>query len=102
MNTNDNLPTYEIAETAIRLRKLRELKKIKQSDAAAQLGMDRKSLGAIEHGRTGCSVDTFIGMSELYEVSLDYLIKGKDTDSKVLGEYLDQMIACLQAYRNTL
>ena len=102
MKTSEVRNTYNISETARRLRELREMKKIKQSDAAAQLGMDRKSLGAIEHGRTGCSVDTFIGMAELYEVSLDYLIKGKDTDGKVLGAHLDQMIACLQEYRNTL
>ena len=102
MKNQKAITTYNISEAAERMRKLRELKKLKQNEVAALLGIDRKSLGAIEHGRKGCSVDTFIGMSELYDVSLDYLIKGKDTDGKVLTEHLDRMIACLQAYRDTL
>ena len=102
MKTNTVHSTYDISATAIRLRRLREQKQLKQSEAAARLGIDRKSLGAIEHGRTGCSLDTFIGMSEIYDVSLDYLITGKDCGGKVLRERLDEMIVWLQEYRSTL
>ena len=40
---------------------------------ASRLGIERKSLRAIECGENGCSIDLFIRMSEIYGGSLDYL-----------------------------
>ena len=69
MKTTEVHNTYNIS-TANRLKDLRTLRKLKQGDVAFRLGITGKSLGAIEHGRKGCSVDTFIGMSEICGVSL--------------------------------
>lgn len=48
-----------------------------QEKAAAALNIDRSFYNRIESGKKGSSIDLFIQLSDLFHVSLDYLIMGK-------------------------
>ena len=102
MKTSEVHNTYNITETARRLRELRALQKLKQGEAASRLGIERKSLSGIECGEKGCSIDLFIRMSEIYGVSLDYLVLGKDTLTDDPRKALTNVIRQLEQLRNTL
>ena len=102
MKTSEVHNTYNITETARRLRELRALQNLKQGEAASRLGIERKSLSAIECGEKGCSIDLFIRMSEIYEVSLDYLVLGKDTLTDNPRKALTNVIRQLEQLRKTL
>lgn len=56
------------------------------------LNIDRSFLSRIENGSKGCSVDLFVRLSELYHVSLDYLVLGRSSDQVLLKENLEEVI----------
>ena len=60
--------------TARRYRLARKLKKITLTAAAKELGVSQPTLSAWEGERKNPSVDSLIQMSELYGVSVDYLL----------------------------
>ena len=96
------MKTYNIEETASRIRDLREAHGYKQEQAADLLSVDRRHIARIEAGTRGCSLDMLIRLSELYDVSLDYLVFGKDTDAKVLKSKLDAFMAQIAALRDSI
>ena len=63
-----------------------------QETAAELLDIDRSYMSRIENGSKGCSVDLLIRLSELYHVSLDYLILGRAADQASLKENLEKVI----------
>lgn len=71
---------YDIKATAERIKELRTARNYTQERLADELGIDRSFLSRIEGGRKGCSVDMFINLAEIFEVSLDYLILGKQKE----------------------
>ncbi len=48
-----------------------------QEKAANALNIDQSYYARIESGKKGCSVDLFVQLSDLFVVSLDYLILGR-------------------------
>ena len=94
--------TYNIRETASRIRNLRKIHRYTQEQAAELLGIDRRTLGNIETAQKGCSVDLFIRITELYKVSLDYLLLGKDIDRGNLKTNLEHIIQELSDLQDTL
>jgi transcriptional regulator with XRE-family HTH domain len=93
---------YNVKETASRIRDLRIENGYTQTDAAAQMHIDRRTLGNAETGKRGCSVDLLIRISELYSVSLDYLVLGRDVDGKQVKSALCSVIEQLSALRDKL
>ncbi|MEK4788348.1 helix-turn-helix transcriptional regulator [Bacillus pumilus] len=69
-----------------RLRKARIKKKYTQNDMAQFLGMTSQGYGKYETGKSDPDVDTLVKLSTLLDVSLDYLIKGVETD------YIDDLL----------
>ena len=65
---------YDIKQSGLRIRQLRLKSGFTQEKIAEALGVDRSFYSRIESGKKGCSVDLLIQFSELYHVSLDYLI----------------------------
>ena len=55
-------------------KKARQIKKIKVSDAAEQLGVSQPALSSWESGRKSPTLDNLEKMVELYGVSADYLL----------------------------
>ena len=83
---------YNILEAAARIRTLRDTHGYTQEQAAELLNIDRSFLSRIENGSKGCSVDLFVRLSELYHVSLDYLVLGRSSDQVLLKENLKKVI----------
>ena len=69
--------TYNTKMSGNRIRQLRIKSGLTQEKVANALGIDQSFYGRIETGKKGCSVDLFIQLSILFDVSLDYLILGK-------------------------
>ena len=96
---------YDIKTDGERIRQLRIQNQYTQETLAKKLNIDRSLLSHIETGKRGCTVDIFIQLSELFDVSLDLLILGKDHDSKNNErpkQELAQLINHLEAFRNGL
>ena len=68
---------YNMAQSGERIRQLRIEKGLTQESVASVLNIDRSFYSRIETGKSGCAVDLFVQLSELFNVSLDYLILGK-------------------------
>ena len=83
---------YNVSEVAARIRGLRNSHGFTQEKAAQLLDIDRSFMSRIENGSKGCSVDLLIRLSELYHVSLDYLILGRAADQVSLKENLEKVI----------
>lgn len=79
---------YDMKKSGARIRQLRTESGLTQEKAAESLNIDRSFYSRIESGKKGCSVDLFIELSELFQVSLDYLVLGKYSD--ILPECADK------------
>ena len=64
------------------LKALRKKESLKQKDLADNLNVDRSAIANYERGDRTPSLETLIIIANTFEVSLDYLIKGKSLDYK--------------------
>lgn len=64
-----------------RILQLRTEKKWKQSDLAEKLGIHQKQVSAYERGANLPSTETLIKLSEIFDVSLDYLVFESKSDT---------------------
>ena len=96
------MKTYNIKETADRIRKLRVSHGYTQEKVACLLGSDRRSLSHIENGSRGCSLDMLIRISALYKVPMDYLLFGRKGDSEMIKIGIDMAISYLSTLRDNL
>lgn len=94
---------YDIKQSGDRIRQLRLKSGLTQEQTAEKLNIDRSFYGRVESGRSGCSVDLLVQLSELFEVSLDYLILGrysvatfKGNEKSLLKEDIDKAINQLE------
>ena len=93
---------YNIDEAAKRIQNARKKSGYTQEQAAEVLNVDRTSIGRIERGAMACSVDMFIKFAELYDVTLDYLIVGKESERNQFEAELDTVIAQLTEMKRNL
>lgn len=63
--------------------------KLTQEFAAQELGVSRQTISNWENGKTYPDIVSVIRMSELYRVSLDHLLKGKE--EKPMDDYMDYL-----------
>lgn len=68
---------YDMKQSGERIRQLRKQTGYTQEQLAHVLNIDRSYYSRIESGKNGCSVDLLVRLSELFEVSLDYLVLGE-------------------------
>ena len=78
-----------------RIRELRIMKGITQEQLAEVLGLGVDHIGRIEIGRRGCSIDLLIELSNYFDVSLDYLVLGKDHSTTIAKRIVRWMIQIL-------
>lgn len=71
-----------------RITNLRKNLKLTQQELADKLGISRAALSHYEKDRRDPDSDTLIKLSEFFDVSIDYLLKGEDYRSKA-KEILD-------------
>lgn len=100
---------YDMKQAGLRIQRLRNQRGYTQEEFAKVLNIDRSNLSRIESGKRSCSVDLFVQLSDLFNVSLDYLILGYNKpdlagygNRKQLKEDLGQLIEQLETVRAIL
>lgn len=63
------------------LREIRKKKGLSQQKVAMDLNISREALSYYENGKRNPDVSMLVAMSKYFNVSIDYLITGKDFDS---------------------
>ena len=66
----------------IGLREIRKKKGFSQLKVAMDLSISREALSFYENGKRSPDVDMLVRMSEYYNVSIDYLIQGREFQEK--------------------
>lgn len=66
----------------IGLKEIRKKKKLNQLKVAMDLNISRESLSYYENGKREPSLDLLVQMSEYFNVSINYLITGKEFQKK--------------------
>ena len=65
-----------------RLKLVREKKGFKQNEAATKVGIKNNTLSSYESGGRQPDYNTLIKLADLYEVSVEYLLRGKDSKTE--------------------
>lgn len=68
--------SYDTKKSGMCIRQLRKRRGFTQEDLARKLHIDRSYLSRIESGEKGCAVDLLLQLSDLLNVSIDYLVMG--------------------------
>ena len=93
---------YNVKESGARIRNLRKKNNLTQEQAAAELMISLRAYGKIERGECGVSVDLFIGIAAFFDVSLDYLILGREPKGKLLKQQVHTMVEKLMELEGML
>ena len=91
---------YDMKQSGERIQQLRIQAGYTQSELALKLNINRSFLSHIEAGKKGCSIDLLVQLSTLLNVSLDFLILGKDSPS--MKEELEELITRLMLLKKNL
>ncbi len=75
----------------LRIATLRRHAGMSQAELAEKLKISTSAVGMYEQGRREPSLDTLIAIGELFDVSIDFLVTGKASDSRD-RERLDMML----------
>ncbi len=84
---------YQAKQIGDRLRALRCAGRYSRKDIAARIGLTAKYYADIERGTCGMSVDTLLALANVYGVSLDYLVRGKE--NALSDEQVEWAVHCL-------
>ena len=100
---------YDMKQSGERIQQLRIQHGYTQEEFAKALNIDRSNLSRIESGRRGCSMDLLIQLSNIFGVTLDYIIFGQDrpdwvtTDNRERLKFsLEQLINQLETFKSSL
>lgn len=69
---------YDMEASGKRLKELRKQAGKTQEQVAEDLNIAVETISRIERGKRGCSVDLLLMLSEYYQTSVDYILKGTD------------------------
>ena len=72
-----------ISDLSTRVRQLRIANDMTQKELAERLGLSEAQIRAIEKGRRNTSINTCIEMSNLFNVSIDYLVAQTDIPTRL-------------------
>ena len=82
---------FNQVEFGRRLKALRKERGMTQEELAAALSITPNHLGKIDLGKRGISIEVLLGVSEVLDISLDVLIKGKRHISPQALQLIGQM-----------
>ena len=68
---------YDVIESGKRIRNLRMKVGMTQDNLSEKLGITKNAYQKIERGANGAKIDTLIELAEIFKVSLDYIVCGK-------------------------
>ena len=72
---------YNQKESGQRIKHLRKKKEMTQEQLARTMNIGISTLGKIETGYSGLSVDLLLDLSEFFDVSTDYILTGVEFNS---------------------
>ena len=70
---------YDTKAMGIRIQRLRKQFGSSREEIAGRIGRSAKYYADIERGNCGMSLDTLLDLADLYAVSLDYLVYGRES-----------------------
>ena len=73
---------YDTKAMGARVRQLRKQFGSSREEIAGRIGRSSKYYADIERGSCGMSLDTLLELANLYGVSLDYLVYGKENEKE--------------------
>lgn len=86
-----------------RIKELRELNKLKQSQLALLTGIDQRTISNYETGKTYPDAKALIVLSDYFKVSIDYLLFRTDKntyDTAETDRYIDEIIGQLKRLKS--
>ena len=75
-----------------RIRELRRIQGKTQEDLAADMNISYDHIKKIEMGIRACSIDLLLEFSTYFDVSIDYLLTGRDYESIRAKKRLEAML----------
>lgn len=78
---------YDIIESGRRIKELRKKNRLTQEQLAEKVAITREFLSMIESGKKGCSIDTLGEFSNVFCVSMDYIVYGKKENTELLSTF---------------
>lgn len=98
---------YDMKACGKRIQQLRIRHKYSQQQLANELNINRSYLSRIESGINGCSIDLFVRLSDLFDISLDWLILGREHlgawgEKEQLISHVDHLISQLEEFKKSL
>lgn len=88
---------FEPKEFGKRLQELRKEKGLTQMELAEELNVSLPHLKKLESGERSCSIELLLDVSDYFNVTVDYLLKGKIRDKASEKEKLLTVIEELTA-----
>ena len=78
-----------------RMRRARQLRGVSQTELAKMIGTSKSQLSMIEHGKSGSSISTALGVAQALSTSLDYLVGQVEdpTPTRELHQNLGEAVA---------
>lgn len=64
------------------LKNIRKLKKLNQLKVAYDLSISREALSHYENGKRSPNIEMLVAMSRYFNVSIDYLITGREFEKR--------------------
>ena len=92
--------TYDRLAVGDRLRLKRTLLGLTQDEMAEKIDRATKYYADIERGSCGMSIETLMALCEVLNMSLDYLIYGKESSSNEKLQHTDEVAAILNMLDN--
>ena len=86
---------YDMEKCGLRIKQLRIKNKITQEQLADRLNITLSMLGKIERGQRGISIDLLIEIAQYFQISLDFIVLGKEQQSDFITGELNSIISKL-------
>ena len=93
---------YDPKEVGLRIKSLRKQNSITQECLAEKLNITVNQLYRVESGLSTGSVDLIVEIAAHFDVSLDYLLLGKEQPRDYIREKVKSLIALLTAWLQEL
>ena len=73
-----------------RLQALRKSQNLSQEQLAEKLDVSRQAISKWESGQANPDINNILKLSDIYEVSTDYILTGKELDNQIV--YKDHIV----------
>lgn len=93
---------FRSVECGKRIQSSRKVKNLTRVQLAEQLNISFDHMRLTERGKRACSIDLLVDLSLILEVSLDYLILGKESKADPMKDELNKAIEMLKKIKGEL